>query len=366
MRVCIASEQEATSGKISQILLGEGQDVEVLPFAAIHQLARNGAEVVVVVLSGTLERALSVLDEARRLTQAKIIAVGPATDSKLVLRTLRAGADDYVDVAELDTELGAALRRLIASPESPKGSGRTISLLAPSGGSGSSTLAVNIATLLAKEHKRALLFDLKLETGDLAALLDLKPTHTLADLCQNATRMDQIMLERSLVRHSSGVHLLAPPRMLPDIAYVTSEGILKALALARSLFPYVVLDLDHTFREEQMQVLRHSDVILLVFRLDFSSLRNTQRTLDYLTHKGIARDRIHLIVNRYGQPKEVPAAKAEEVLEAKIFHYIPDDPKTINRANNNGIPAVLEYSSTRVCKSMIGLAASVNGRHQEQ
>jgi pilus assembly protein CpaE len=241
--------------------------------------------------------------------------------------------------------------------------GRTIALLAPSGGSGSSTLAVNMATILAKEHKRAMLFDLKLETGDLAALLDLKPTHTLADLCQNAERMDQIMFERSLVRHASGVHLLAPPRMLPDIAYVTPEGILKALALARNLFPYVVVDLDHTFREEQMQVLRQSDVILLVFRLDFSSLRNTQRTLDYLAQKGIAKDRLRLVVNRYGQPKEVPAAKAEEVLEAKILHFIPDDPKTINRCNNNGIPAVLEFSSSRVCRSIIGLTASVNGRH---
>jgi pilus assembly protein CpaE len=368
MRVCIVSEQEATSDSVRQILEREGQEcpiTQALSFAAINQLPRQNPDVVVLVLSGHVERALSTLSDIRLLTQAKLIAVGPATDSKLILKTLRAGADDYVDVADLETELEAVLHKLTVGSEAAVTSGRVISVLAPSGGSGSSTLAVNMATVLAKEHKRSLLFDLKLETGDLAALLDLKPTHTLADLCQNSTRMDQIMLERSLVRHTSGVHLLAPPRMLADVGYVTPDGVLKALALARSLFSYVILDLDHTFREEQMQVLRQSNVILLVFRLDFSSLRNTQRTLDYLTHKGIPRDRIHLVVNRYGQPKEVPAAKAEEVLEAKISHYIPDDPKTINRANNNGVPAVLEFASAKVCKSIMSLAASVNGRHQE-
>src|SRR5258706_561520 len=85
-------------------------------------------------------------------------------------------------------------------------------LTPPSRGSGSSTLAVNLATALAKDHKSCLLLDLNLGAGDLAALLDLKPTHTLADLCRNSTRMDQAIFERSLVRHSSGILLLSPSR----------------------------------------------------------------------------------------------------------------------------------------------------------
>ena len=56
---------------------------------------------------------------------------------------------------------------------------------------------------------------------------------------------------------------------------------------------------------------------------------------------------MRLVVNRYGQPKEVPASKAEEALGLKIAHYIPDDPKTVNRANNNGVPLVLESPSAQ-------------------
>jgi pilus assembly protein CpaE len=206
--------------------------------------------------------------------------------------------------------------------------------------------------------------DLKLEAGDLAALLDLKPTHSLADLCMNVARMDRVLFERSLTRHTSGVHLLAPPAQFQDIEQVTPEGIRKVLNLARTVFPYVLIDLDHNFRGEQVEALLQADIVLLVFRLDFASLRNARRTLQHLERLGIDRDRLRLVVNRYGQPKEVPYAKAEEALGLKIFHYVPDDPKAVNRANNNGVPVVLESPSAKVAKSLTKLAVGVNGKHK--
>jgi pilus assembly protein CpaE len=267
-----------------------------------------------------------------------------------------------VDEAEPEAELQTALGNLQIQLPTQEEPGRIISVLAPSGGSGSSTLAVNVAAVLAKEHKSSLLIDLKLQTGDLAALLDLKPVYTLAELCQNADQMDRVMFERSLVRHAGGTHLLAPPRAFADIVHVTAAGVRQALSLGRGLFPYVVVDLDHTFGEEQAEVLRQTDIVLLVLRLDFTSLRHAQRTLDYLAKLGVTDDRVRVVVNRHGQPKEVPAAKAEQALGRKIFHLVPEDAKTVNRANNNGVPVVLDAPSANVSRSVAKLAASVNGR----
>jgi pilus assembly protein CpaE len=369
MRTFIVSDNEQLTEAVRQVLLREGHPCPPgndlsLDLAVGTSLGGANPDVLVVVLSPDPERVLACLEALRSLTQARLLVVGPTADSRLVLRALRAGAADYADEADLEADLPAALGRLESEITAPGEAGRTIAVLAPNGGSGSSTLAVNVATVLAKEHKSALLFDLKLTSGDLASLLDLKPTHTLAELCQNAARMDRVMFERSLVEHSSGVRLLAPPRAFADISYVTAEGVTQALHLARSLFPYVVVDLDHSFRDEQVQVLRQADIILLVLRLDFTSLCNARRALDYLEQLGIARERVRLVVNRYGQPKEIPAAKAEEALGCKIFHYVPDDPKTINRANNNGVPAVLESPSAKVSKSVTRLTISINGRHK--
>jgi Flp pilus assembly CpaE family ATPase len=169
------------------------------------------------------------------------------------------------------------------------------------------------------------------------------------------------LFERSLTTHANGIRLLAPPRALADVGYVTPEGVRHALTLGASLFPYVVMDVDHTFHAEQAQALRQADVILLVVRLDFICLRNDRRTLDYLTDLGVIAERVRLVVNRHGQAKEVPAAKAEQALGGKFSHYLPEDAATVNSANNNGIPAVFKSPTARFSRGMTQLAASLDG-----
>jgi pilus assembly protein CpaE len=334
------------------------------PAAAVDQFgqAQQRPDLVVVILSPGPEPALAALAALRLRSQARFLAVGPAADPRLVLRALRAGVSDFVDEAELEVELQAALGQLMGGLSAQSEPGKTIAVLGSCGGCGSTTLAANIATVLAKEHRTSLLIDLKLRTGDLASLLDLKPSYTLADLCPNAEQMDRVMLERSLVHHSSGAHLLAAPRVIADASRVTAAGVQQALTLARTLFPYIVVDLDVTFAEEQMAVLRAADLVLLVFRLDFTSLKHTQRVLDHLRDAGVSADRIKVVVNRHGQPKEVPAAKAEAALGRRIHHFVPEEAATVNRANNNGVPVVLESPSAKVSRSLAKLAASVNGR----
>jgi pilus assembly protein CpaE len=219
MKAFLASDNEAIGAELRKLLVREGMDCPVSHVSRLdmapERLAQSPSELVVVVLPDDPERTLGVLDwleKAPRQNGERVLAVGPAANPKLVLRALRGAVDDYLDQAELEVELGAALGRWQASLASHQRElGRVVALLAPSGGSGSSTLAANLATVLATRHKTTALIDLKLHSGDLAALLDLKPTYTLADLCQNVTRMDRTLFERSLARHSSGVHLLAPP-----------------------------------------------------------------------------------------------------------------------------------------------------------
>ena len=89
-----------------------------------------------------------------------------------------------------------AVTRLRSGRATPLLSGKVIALLGASGGSGCSTLAVNFATALAREYRWTLLVDLAvLQGGDLSALLDLKPAHTLADLCHSGNRLDPAMVE---------------------------------------------------------------------------------------------------------------------------------------------------------------------------
>jgi pilus assembly protein CpaE len=360
MAAFIVAHPGSTATRIREVLNFGGYDCptsQILPIEeASERLAREPAiDLVVIVLTPDVERSLGLLAFVSRAAPGKVLAVGPTSDAKLILRALRGGADEYVGSEDLEIELEAAIRRLAEAARAPTRAGRLISVLSPNGGSGSSTIAANLAAALALQQKSSCLIDLKLETGDLESLLDLKPTFTLADVCRNASKLDQVMFERSLVRHDSGVTLLAAPQRFEDIPLVKAEGVAQALLLARASFPFTVADLDHSFREEQRVVLRQSDTILIPFRLEFASLRNVRRTLEHLNGLGVETDKIHLVVNRYGQPQEVPAAKAEEALGRKIAHYLPEDAKAVNRANNHGVPIVIESPSSKFSRSLAQL-----------
>jgi pilus assembly protein CpaE len=327
---------------------------------AEEALARGTTNMLVVVLSPFPDRALGLLRKIRSQVSGPVLAVGVASDSKLILRALHEGADHYLDENDLEAQLDAVLSRLQIKEETARPpAGRLIGVLGASGGSGVSTLAANLAGVLAREAGRCALIDLKPGVGDLAALLDLKPTHNLADLCLNAARMDRAMFESAMVVHSSGVHLLAPPQLYEDIRLVTAQGVSKTLALSRDAFRYTVVDLEDCYHEEQVTVLRQAEFILLVFRLDFTSLRSTRRILDYLDQAGIGGERVHLVINRYGQAKELPLSQAEEALGRKITLLVPDEPKTINAANNAGEPAVFRTPTSKVAQSIVQLANSL-------
>ena len=361
MAAHIICDHEQTSLRIRDVLTFHGMECPssnvISAGAAAHRVSRETAsELIVVAANQDHERILSLMPMLAQAAAGKILAVGPTTNSKMMLQFLRAGASDFIDSGDLELELEAALRRLTEQNAAPVEPGRLIVFLSPNGGSGSSTLAANVSAALAKTQGGVGLLDMKLETGDLATLLDIKPAFTLADLCQNAARLDRVMFERSLVKHESGIHVLASPLKLSEIQSVKADGVGQAMNLSLASFSHVVVDLDHSFREEQLVLLRQADVIAVVMRLDFTSLRNVRRSLDYMDSLGLAREKVRLVVNRYGQPQEIPYGKVEEALGMKICSFIPEDSKTVNRANNQGVPVILAAPTAKVSRSIIQLA----------
>ncbi len=365
MQAFIVSEPGPVTERIRTVLTRAGcvcPVANILPPDEAAVVFPGEPELVVVVLGSNPEQAIALVGRLPVSKSCSVVVVGPAIDSQLVLQAIHAGAADFVDDHKLEDGLASAVERFRSVEGRHAQPARTIVVLAPSGGAGSSTVAVNVAVALADAHKRAMLLDLNLHSGDATALLDLRPAHDLAELCQNLPHMDRTMLVRSLARHASGVELLAAPRAFADGQYVTADAVRQVMNLARSTFPYVVVDADNTFAPEQLQAIRQADVILLVIRLDFACLRNTRRVLDYLDQFGISREKVRVVANHYGQYCEVSVDKAETALGIKIGHFIPEDPKTVNRATNDGVPVIRESPSARVSKTLLTLAASMNGR----
>ena len=123
------------------------------------------ADAVVVFLTDHIEQGQRAIQTVKQVCNTHLLAVGPARDPQLILRTMQMGADEYLDESVWNHQLSEALVRFKARGQAhlrPQQPCRTIGVLAPSGGSGSSTLAVNIAVALSQNHGSSLLLDLRL------------------------------------------------------------------------------------------------------------------------------------------------------------------------------------------------------------
>lgn len=369
MRVLIASNDDAVTQRIRSIVnrsLEECTDDSVVELAmAPSRVEMLHPDLVVVVLGSVQQASLDLVKAIDRASSAHLACIGPADDGRFIIHVLRdGGADQYLDIANLESELEETLREVKARSGASDRQGQVTVLLGASGGCGASTLAVNVATVFAKHHRCALL-DFNIDSGDLASLLDLNPTQNLGDFCKNLNRIDRGMFDRLFAVHKNGIHLLASPRSFGEPCPVNVNGLRQAVVMTRAVFPSVVVDLqlESGFREAEEAVLQLADHILLVFRMEFTALRNIRQILARLERQGIDRGRIEFVANRFGQPHDVQRAMAESVIGFKITHFIPNDPSSINRANNEGVPVVTKSSFySTIGRSISSMADSLDGQ----
>ncbi len=365
--IVVACDDRAMTDRIRRSLIRAGLEETSIKLHSLRTAMSQPVELMsgllVVVLGADPEQAVVAIERVWGLNAGRLLAIGPASDPRLILRTLRGGADDYVGEDELDSELPKAIARWKEGRSGQSEPGRLVAVVSSSGGCGSSTIAASLGVALRQNHVDAhsagvLLIDFRQATGDLAALLNVKPAYSLSDLCQNLDRIDRLFFESTLTKHDSGLQLLASPRRFDDPP-IGPDEVRQILGLARASFPYIVVDVEPGLGEAALQVLRQADAVLLALRLEFSPLRNARLTLDHLERKGIEKSRIKPVVNRLGEPKQVPVDRAEDALGMKLFHLIPDDAATVIRANNGGVPVVLDAPKSKVALSLTKLAGAL-------
>lgn len=309
---------------------------------------------VFLVLSDSVDQSMAAVVRLQGVSGAPIIAVGTTRDQKEALRFIRAGASDFLVADEdLEQEIDAVIRRVTGGDQAP--CGRIVTVTAASG-AGRSVIACNLAAAVAQQAGRCVLCDLQLHGGDQAMLLNLSATHTIVDLCRNVDTLDQAMFEQSLVPHEGGIQLLAAPLIPKEPSLVDPSAVLQILKIARRTCSTTILDLNDPFRDDHAAILRQSDVIVLVLRLEFPSLIKTCRALKHFESIGITENAVRIVGNRYGQLGELCFRKIEECLTRKIDYFIPDDSKLVNASLNVGTPVVIGAPKSKFAKGIWQLA----------
>jgi len=308
----------------------------------IDIIRKHLPEMVIVGLGPTPEPAIeSISMMAKDFPFLYLVALSDRTDSDLILRTIRAGAHDYLckPVKEIDLRAAAekASKLKATRKESVGHGGKILSVFSNKGGNGTTTIAVNLADALVRlTGKKVAVVDLVLSHGDVTMFFNVNSSYSILDLAKNAEKADYDFLHTLLVRHASGVYVLADPPTIEDGEQISAAQVRDVLSTLRSMFDYIIIDTPHQFDERTLTALEMSDIVLLVSLLNLPSLKNTQKCLELFGRIGLRDERVRLLLSRYLPNDEIPKESIEGIMNAPVFFSVPNDYPTVISSINRG------------------------------
>jgi len=338
----------------------------------IDIIRKHGPEMVIVGLGPTPEPAIeSISTMAKDFPFLYLVALSDRTDSDLILRTIRAGAHDYLckPVKEIDLRAAAekASKLKATRKESGGRGGKILSVFSNKGGNGTTTIAVNLADALVRlTGKKVAVVDLVLSHGDVTMFFNVNSSYSILDLAKNAEKADYDFLHTLLVRHASGVYILAEPPMIEDAEQISPDQVRDVLSTLRSMFDYIVVDTPHQFDERTLTALEMSDIVLLVSLLNLPSLKNTQKCLELFGRIGLRDERVRLLLSRYLPNDEIPKESIEGIMNTPVFFSVPNDYPTVISSINRGKLLSEVAPDKEVTKSFDRMAELLEGPGQKK
>ena len=348
---------------LSQVVVaGEARD----PVEAIEAV-KKGADIAIVEVpggSGETQALECIASLLRLMPGISIMASGPDGSVDLVLRAIRAGAVEFLRRPISKEEVTAAIEKVrrLRKGSSVKDArvGRIVSVYATKGGLGATTLVTNLAVCLANSAPDTVIaVDLDLHQGGVSTLLNLQPSYSVLEAFGRPDRLDEEFLRGLLVRHASGLNVLAAPTTI-ERSHFTPEQIREGLDVIRSHFAHVVLDLPHDLDPGTIVGLEESDEILYLVGLNVPAVRAAAAGLLALRHLGIDHHKLKVVVSRADAQEEVSLRQAREALGVPVFWRIPNDYPTVLTSINEGKPFVLASPRTDIARSVRQLSDKLN------
>ncbi|HEY6304664.1 MAG TPA: AAA family ATPase [Terriglobales bacterium] len=298
-------------------------------------------------------RALEVLHQ--EFPDSAVFAVGPMTHPQLIVSAMRAGVREYIERPTTTTDLLDAFVRLSTTRRKPgreNSRGKVFTIVNAKGGSGATTVAVNLALALQSVHHSTALVDLA-PLGHCALHLNLKPAFTVSDALTNLHRLDASLLESFMARHDRGLQVLAGA-VAPVAIEPSASDFARLFDTMVGLFHYIVVDASSRLDSATRLVSNLSEKVLLIAHADVASLWSAGRVAQYLGETG-SRDRFALVLNRYRKVAGFNEAETEAAIGAPVLWRIPNQYFAVSSAIDRGVP-LMQQGSSEIARSISDLA----------
>lgn len=376
LRLALVDPQDASRETLKKMLLGmdvvwleaECSRYEFFP----DVVSESTPDVGVVSLDSDPEKAIALLERLRNeAPECSMLAVSSSGDGQLILKSMRAGAKEFLTIPTTLEDLISALERIseakFGGVTGKNRSTKVVAVCGASGGVGCTSVAVNLGCILASNPANTVaLVDLDLAIGDADVFLDTIPDYSLVDVTQNVSRLDFQLLKRSLTKHSSGLYLLPRPVQLQDVALITPESLRRVFGLLKATFSHIVIDVSKGFTENDLAAFEFANDVLIVVQLDLPCLRNLVRLQASFEEFEGLRSKLKIVVNRVGlESGQIKLKKAKDTIGREIFAQIPNDYRTMVEVRNNGVPLLEQAPKAPITQAMQSLSKLLSGETVE-
>lgn len=316
-------------------------------------------------LSEAFEKEFKLLDSLSTSSAVgEIFFIAEKPDTNLLRQAMRIGAKEFFSQPLNESEIITALsdfkkRAQHSTLNEPVHDGQIIHMMGAKGGVGTTTVAVNLAMMIAelKSADAVAVVDLNTVFGEIPLFLSVKPTYHWGQIIKNMNRLDSTFLLNAMTKHASGIRILPSPSYLNGHPPATPETMERLLGALKKTFDYIIVDGGQSLEGPALKTMEMSDQIVLLTLLSLPCLHNTNNIFKSLAGlETIPQERVRIVINRYLKKSDISIKDAEENLKNKIFWNIPNDYKTTMSAINRGLPLHDIAARASITKSLAALA----------
>jgi pilus assembly protein CpaE len=344
----VVSDDEAFKHHIGRSLRSGAIPVSI----ADERIVRDGAppDLAVIDARSDIPSAMSSIERLRAAAPAAgIFVVASQPDPELILQSMRAGANEFFLWPPPEDTFHGAIRKAATRRDAVQGAkpnATTLVFFGAKGGAGTTTVAVNCGVEIARLSQRStVIVDLKPGLGEVALFCGVRQKYSVLDAIDNMHRLDREFLRELVLKHKSGLEILAGSDQFDRPGATDSGGVEELFRVLPRQYDYVLVDAGSQINSVTVAALYTADAMFLVCNPDVPSIRNAQRLLDRIRQLGAAGERVRILMNRAAEPWPIPPKQIESALGHPIHQTFPSDYKTVSTALNSGVPLALTGSS---------------------
>ncbi len=323
----------------------------------------------------TVGDVVTMLRAGDQTSRLPVLAVAQSGHIDETIALIEAGADEVIakpfDQPELIARLEALSLRSQATGSGPGPGGaigddgrhRLVAVFSPKGGVGTTTVATNVALIVAEAHpNKVLLIDLDLSFGQVASHLNLLPKQTLLELARDDAALHEPELFRTYaIQHSSGLHILAAPPTPSLGALVTAQHVELALTRALEAYEIVVVDAGTAVDNRLASVFSMAETVVIPVLPEIPALNSVHLLVDQLADTGALGGQTVFVLNNAFARELLKRSDVETALGSTIATDLPYDPIAYLKAVNEGSPVVRSAPKSPAADKLRTLATIVFG-----